>query len=547
MTAFMFREGISLYRVADPFRRAAARKGPIMSKQIPSAIAASVLALAMALAAPVAVGDAGDAQTAFDQGNTAFRNGDYSSALALYGDALARGKESARLYYNMGLAHLRLGQYPQARSAFMQSAQDPDLAALSYYQLGILAHEDGDSSSAEAWFERSASDAESSRLREKSLDALASIGSPRGELTSSISAGFGHDSNAFRAPRDSYIDYSADTPVPVDPIEQSGSYVPIRVGADYIRPVSKRSAWIAAYRHRGDYYTDKGLDNANVTDHQVSLGLKRYFDNSRSRARQIELNGFVRSHGETNFDRDDGLDRFDDGSSIADRFDYVGTGLELDLRNRAGRLRYEIEAGFSQRNYDDLPTTSSYDLQSHWAGASLKFPLATGSRLEFGYTHYVRSFDERRARDLTGDASSANPTLEYRYGMLEAGIRHRFSDLVVSELVYSFTARSDEFLGYNDYERDRIRLDTTIDVSDRLAARLRIDYRDQQYPNAFAFDDPTQPSKEYQDLELSARLLYQITSQLSLRANVEQEAVDSSDPRGAYDRLRTDLGLIWSF
>ena len=74
---------------------------------------------------------------------------------------------------------------------------------------------------------------------------------------------------------------------------------------------------------------------------------------------------------------------------------------------------------------------------------------------------------------------------------------------------------------------------------------LEIDYRDQQYENAFAFDNPTQPAKEYQELQFAASVLYRFTEALSLRAVLKQEDIQSSDPRGAYDRLRADLSIYW--
>ena len=102
-------------------------------------------------------------------------------------------------------------------------------------------------------------------------------------------------------------------------------------------------------------------------------------------------------------------------------------------------------------------------------------------------------------------------------------------------------------MGYNDYTRDKISFETTIELSDRLEADVEINYRDQQYPNAFAFDNPTQAAKEYQELEFEASARYRFTDQLSLRFDLEQEDVQSSDPRGEYDRLRTSLSVYWEF
>jgi hypothetical protein len=90
-------------------------------------------------------------------------------------------------------------------------------------------------------------------------------------------------------------------------------------------------------------------------------------------------------------------------------------------------------------------------------------------------------------------------------------------------------------------------LEMTFEPTDRLEAEIEIAYRDQQYPNAFAFNNPTQAPKEYQELEVEASARYRFTDQLSLRLDVEQEDVESSDPRGEYDRLRTSLSVYWEF
>ena len=507
----------------------------------------SILLITPLLTANAANGHAVDAQSLFKDGNAAFRMGDYSSALANYNDAMANGKNSPRLFYNMGLAHYRLGQYAQAESAFMESANDAGLAALSYYQLGVLAKKTGSSSEAAKWFTRSRDRAESSRLQQMSMQALNAVGIPQPEFTSKFSAGFGTDSNAFRAPDQPYTDLSQDPPVDVVPIVQSGTYVPIRFDATYIKPVSRQSQIIGSYRHRGYYYTDKALANADESDHRLSIGMQRDLGRRGSRDERLTFATILRSHTETNFDRDDGLDRLDDGSSIADRFNYLGIGAEFELKNTLGRYRYVLEGGLALRDYEDEPTASSYDMTTYWVGGAFKIPLARKSRLKIAYQFHVRDYAERRARDATGSASGQNPALAYQYNTLEAGIRQRFSDIFVAELIYYYTIRDDKFVGYNDYTKHKIRLKMTFDVSDKFVASIRIDSRDQQYPNAFAFNELGQPRKEYQEFQVSARALYRLTDRLSLRADVKQETIESSDPRGAYDRTRTDIGIHWEF
>jgi len=508
---------------------------------------ASILLITPTLAANAADDENVNAQGLFESGNAAFRTGDYASALVNYNDAMLNGKSTPRLFYNMGLTHYRLGQYAQAESAFMAAADDARLAALAYYQLGILADKNGDSSAAEEWFQRARNRAESPKLRQMSLHALGVVGVPQSSFESSFSAGIGYDDNAFRSPNDSYIDLSQDPPVPVVPVVQSGTYVPIRFNAAYINPFSTRSQFVGSYRHEGYYYTDSALENADRTDHQIHLGMERDLGTDWSSAEQFSFAAIVRSHSETNFDRDDGLDRFDDGSSISQRYDYLSVGAEFELKNRIGRNRFELDGGFTVRDYEDVPTASSYDMTTYWFGSEFKMPLGTNTRLKLGYRYHVRDYDERHSRDEDGNGSSQNPTIEYTYNTLEAGIRQRFSDIFVAELIYLYTTRDDEYVGYNDYTKDKIYLKLYFDFSDKFAASIRIDSRDQQYDNAFAFDDPTQPQKEYQEVQVSASALYQFTDRLSLRFDIKQEEIESSDARGEYDRLRSSLGVNWEF
>ncbi len=499
------------------------------------------------LIANVAIADSTTGQKFFDDGNAAFRRGNFDVALASYNDALMNGKDTPRVFYNMGLAHFRLGQHEQAKGAFIESSKNEELAALSYYQLGALAEKENNLDEAEVWLKRARDRAKSDKLRRQSTRALAIVGVRQPKFDSSMSVGFGFDSNAFRSPDKPYIDYSGGTPTPVVPVPQSGSYVPVRIKGEYRRPLSKRTAFTTSYSFRGDFQTDTELKNADVENHRLTVGGERKIGNSGSENRRIAVEAFYRMHAETNFDRDDGLDRFDDGQSIADRYNFQSVGTEVDVKNRVGSARYRISAGGERRDYDDLPTASSYDMTNYWIGGDIKFPLSDNSRLKLGYEYYVRDFDDRLSKDLTGDASQSNPTLEYQYHELSAGLKHRFSNGLVAEVVYYRTIRNDEFVEYNGYTRNKIRLAATFDLADRFQTSVRLDYRDQNYPNAFAFDDPSQPQKEYQELEAILAVDYRLTDRLSIRADFKQEIVESSDPRGAYDRLRGAISMHWAY
>ncbi|MFI3324130.1 MAG: tetratricopeptide repeat protein [Rikenellaceae bacterium] len=75
--------------------------------------------------------------TLWDSANTAYINGDYSAAVALYGTIEQQGLVSAKLFYNMGNAHYKLDDMARAilyyQRALLLSPNDED----TLYNLGI--------------------------------------------------------------------------------------------------------------------------------------------------------------------------------------------------------------------------------------------------------------------------------------------------------------------------------------------------------------------------------------------------------------------------
>lgn len=71
-------------------------------------------------------------------GNRAYRDGDYERAAELYREALADGRDDARLRHNLGIALLRLGEVAAARQHLSKAleARSPELRARAFYNLG---------------------------------------------------------------------------------------------------------------------------------------------------------------------------------------------------------------------------------------------------------------------------------------------------------------------------------------------------------------------------------------------------------------------------
>ena len=332
-----------------------------------------------------------------------------------------------------------------------------------------------------------------------------------------------------------------------DAAPQSGTDAPIRVREDYSKPVSALSSFIASYSFRGDYHTDIEPEHTNVTNHRLALGGERMIGSSESANRRIALAAVYSNQAEIKYERGEILDGFNNSQSITDQINFQSVGAEAGLENRIGKARFELNGGWEQRDYDDVSTASSDDMTMYWIGGDIEFPLSDNSRAKLSHQYYIRDYDEHRSRDSAGDVSISNPTREYQYNVFEAGLRHRFNSQFLAELTYNYTIRNDEFVGYNDYTRSKVRLTTTFDFTNRLRTRISFAYRDKDYPNAYAFNDPGQPHKENQELEVVAMAEFQINDRIFLQADFKQEAVDASDPRDQYDRTRTAIGVVWNF
>ena len=68
-------------------------------------------------------------ESLFDQGNTAYNEGDYQKAISLYEQTLKTGQHSAALYFNLGNAYYRLNKVAESIYYFEKAKQLADAFA----------------------------------------------------------------------------------------------------------------------------------------------------------------------------------------------------------------------------------------------------------------------------------------------------------------------------------------------------------------------------------------------------------------------------------
>jgi hypothetical protein len=257
---------------------------------------------------------------------------------------------------------------------------------------------------------------------------------------------------------------------------------------------------------------------------------------------------FVGNHYETNFDPDTGLQRDIDGLDISDRFSYRASGVDGTFEQQLGVWRWGFDMQFERREYerlDPLANVANYDHEYYDTAASIDRDFGEKMTLSAGLRRYRRVYDELPARDLTGASLSTNAAQEYDYRGVQIGVIRRFSDAIELSADYLRLERIDEFLGYYDYTQAVLRLRAVFRPGSRFMVSVGALVRAYDYPNAFAFNEPTAGPRELDETGGEVLAEFRITRKLSLWAELNATDVTSTDARAAYTRTQTMLGANW--
>lgn len=524
---------------------------------------AGALLIILTALAPLSAPAQLDGHALMLQGNELFRDGLYRAALLRYREASAAGLDVPLLHYNLGVASYKAQRYDEAEVALERAAADPRLAPLALYNLGLTSNAKGATLEAERWFRLALERADRRELRTLSEAALQSItastaGSPTtraarrtvtptdrrvGEFNFIALARFGQDDNIYRAPSAPYVDLAQPGQPLVTPVVQSGSFMPLDLLAEYVlfNEVGDTD-FNFTYVLNGDFYGSE-FSNANQISQRFELGA----DVEMGRRKNIGLESafFIRDHQETSFDPDDGLGRDINGVDISDRFAYGAAGIKSDFEHTIGRWTWGFDLRFERRQYDDTPLVANYDHSLYFTRAGTEYAITDSTRVKFGGRYYRRFYDERLSRDRNGDLLSTNLPLRYKYRGVEFGLEHDFGRLFRLEFDYLRVDRMDQFAGYYDYDQHVYRLGTTFRPSRRFRLSIAAVSRTYEYSRAFAFNDPAAGPKELEDVGAELTMEYRITPRLALSAELWTEDIVSSDPRAAYTRSQSMIGIRW--
>lgn len=496
----------------------------------------------------------------FEQGKAAFRAGDYTSAIEAYRESQEAGFSTPVLLYNLGVAHYRLHQLVRAEQAFVAASSDVKLAPLSYYNLGLVARKDGETKNAGIWFSQALSHPGSSqqlrRLAKKAIATLEKPNRPKRRrvalsdgpslsdlLRFSFSSGFAQDSNIYRSPASSYVDLADPNAPTVDPIIQSGSFIPIEADTELRWGTHDDSYFALKYGFDGKMYSDSTHTNANEQQHEVSIG--GVADREGRWGSVYWRSHFVVARFiETAYDRDDGQDQFAGAEDVSDRFSYTHFGPKAYYNRKIGPVGIGFRFNAFINNYDETLDYLDLSHNQYLLGVHLSYKPWQNTFIRASYDRYQRTYAERLARNSAGIRFTSNDDLEYQYQNYGVTFRQRLLQRLTLGLDYRYTQRTDLFEGYDDYNRHSGRVYASMRYK-RLNARASFTHRIYDFPNAFAFNLATAGDKTLDTSHGILEAELRVSKHFAINLEAVKSLVESSDPRTEYDRTQIALSLRW--
>ena len=526
---------------------------------------ALLLLATTAALAPARPAIAMTAEQYFEDGNRLFRDDLYWAALLRYRQAADGGLDSPLLHYNSGVAHYKAMQHIRARESLLKATRDPSLRVAAHYNLGLNAFALGDNEEALRWF-RLVRDQEQNKIlqryavvaisRIRDLEAepdefevrMAEVSRAKkrnlADMEFRARIGFGHDDNVFRSPKDPYVDLSNGNQPVVTPNVQSGVFMPVSLSAKFKINSLPYEGFYTAYRAIGRFYQDKDLDNADEYALEAALG-NEYERQEGSRRRQVSSAFTIAKRDETYYDPDDGVTRVVNGVNVDDRMNYLRYGPELSLRQSHERLAVGMDFVGQLWDYEDTEVLPEYDHEYFLVGAYVQYKLSATSLVRLTGETFSRRYGDRPSFDLDGAQRQGNPEVRYDYIAANFRARQRITDSLWFGVEIGRTERTDKHVGYNDYTRDDYELLINWNPSRRFNMRLGGVYRLYDYPNAFAFHDPTASVKTQENLDARISGQFRMTRGLSLVGRARYRETVSNDLRIQYERWEFILGVLW--
>jgi len=364
-----------------------------------------------------------------------------------------------------------------------------------------------------------------------------------------VSAGLAYNANIYRSPTNDYVDYFANPngSVIVNPLVQSGFFIPFNADVTYTNRLTKKWDFIADYDFRSHLYLKENFRNANQYRHVGSLGAKYKIHNFKKRKSSIYTGLILGDQQRDYYDRDTGNNkvRGDSLDDVSDLYSFSTVGAEVEYRYWR-KLDWNFKLGLSmeQRDYAKVTIGSAYDHLFTRLELDYNYRFNRVFRLALDYSYTIQDYDERSSRNLHGQLFPRHPALEYHFQRIGFSVTQRIDRKLRFRYGYELTTREDQYVGYNDYTQNEFYASVRYRATNRLTLSGSAIIRDMHYPNAWNFDrDPAihpavtdNSHKSALNTNLVAEVDYRLNKRVSLFGSMAYRNNDNSDDRFNYDR-----------
>ncbi len=323
------------------------------------------------------------------------------------------------------------------------------------------------------------------------------------------------------------------------------NFTPVQATVQYaLHNESGDTDLIIGYDFDGDYYAQEFANDEKSQRLRLGECLARRY---RTRRRFLESQLFFVKHDQRNYDPDNGVDRTLGDNEIWQQYSYVSAGMQARFEHTLGKWQWGFDALAEHRDYKSVPLIGDYDTDLYRLNLRSGYALSDATSLRVVLHSYRRQAYERPSRDLDGTLLSTYPPLDYDYRGLELGLTHRVLRWMSLDVSYLRLDRTDRFEGYADYTQDIIGARAVLRPGRRWTVSAGATLRDYAYPNAFAFNDPAAGPKSLRDAVTDLSADVAVTKSISLSFDVSMTDVTSTDPRAAYTRQRSWIGIVWRY
>ena len=382
------------------------------------------------------------------------------------------------------------------------------------------------------------------------------------EVNWSIETGLGYESNVFHAPDHDYIDSALPSLRPwavnglaVSPVEKDGLFIPVDVQVEMRNKIDKRSNLLTEIGLDTKVMLDSDLSDATSTDVDFEIGYehiftKKYKGKKRKKVGDTYIGGFVSTHSQVYVDKDTGLPKTDTGGvSLSDKYSYQSVGIKGEYERKHKKMKYKAGFVIENLNYDAPQTGAEYDhtLNEIILGVAREFSKSTDLSLK--YSHAVRDYDKRYARDAaTGTYDSAlNDLLEYTYDSIDMTLGQKVGDNLKLYLDLDFTTRTDAFEGYNDYSKTDVAVRVRYNYSEATKIRVKLASSSTDYDKAFNFEDNTRGFKENSGFDLDLKVEHEWSKNKLYYVELNHTDRVSTDDRYDYTNNEVMIGAKWEY